>query len=85
MSFEKFGELPTVVAVEKINFQGRKKLIFQSMGPNGFNEMPHTNGFKTALGTVCWKQLQSDGAISNEWDINHSNYVKFADVGYHYW
>ena len=37
----------------KINFQGRDKLIFQSMSPNEFSEVSHTIGCKTALGTVC--------------------------------
>ena len=75
MSFEKFGGLPAVEAYEKINFQGREKLIFQIMIPNEFDEMPHTIGCKTPLGTVCKKQLQSDGAIFNRWDIDHSNCV----------
>ena len=70
VSFEKFGVLPTVVAFWKTNFQGRDKLIFQSMSPNEFSEVSHTIGSKTALGTVCYKQLQSDGAISNRGDIN---------------
>ena len=39
--------------IEKINFQGRDKLLFQSMNPNEFSEVPHTNECKTALGTVC--------------------------------
>ena len=52
-SFEKFGGLPTVVAIWKINFQGRDKLIFQSMSPNEFSEVSHTIGCKTPLGTVC--------------------------------
>ena len=38
---------------EKINFQGRDKLIFQCMNPNEFIEVPHTIGCKTALGTLC--------------------------------
>ena len=38
---------------EKINFQGRGKLIFHNMSPNKFSEVSHTNGCKTALGTVC--------------------------------
>ena len=42
VSFEKFGGLPTEVAVWEIYFQCRDKLIFQSMSPS-----------KTALGTVC--------------------------------
>ena len=53
VSFEKFWGLPTVVAFWKINFQGRDKLIFQSMSPNEFSEVSHTIGCKTALGTVC--------------------------------
>ena len=53
VSFEKFGGLPTVLVFEKINFQGRDKLFFQSMSPNEFSEVPHTNGCKTALGTLC--------------------------------
>ena len=69
--------------IEKINFQGRDKLIFQSISPNEFGEVPHTIGCKTPLGTVGHKQLQSDGAISNRQDIDHSNCVLFAGVGYH--
>ena len=38
--------------IEKINFQGRDKLIFQSISPNEFGEVPHTIGSKTLLGTV---------------------------------
>ena len=38
---------------EKINFQGRDKLIFQSISPNEFGEVPHTIVCKTPLGTVC--------------------------------
>ena len=38
--------------IEKINFQGRDKLIFQSISPNEFGEVPHTIGCKTPLGTV---------------------------------
>ena len=53
MSFEKFGGLPTVVAFEKIDFQGSDKLFFQSISPNEFGEVPHTIGCKTPLGTVC--------------------------------
>ena len=53
MSFEKIVGLPTVVAYEKINFQGRDKLIFQSISPNEFGEVPPTIGCKTPLGTVC--------------------------------
>ena len=54
VSFEKIGGLPTVEAFwKKIHFQGRDKLILQSMSPNEFSEVPHTNGCKTALGTVC--------------------------------
>ena len=37
---------------EKIYFQGRGKLNFQSMSPNEFGEVPHTIGCKTPLGTV---------------------------------
>ena len=43
----------TVVAFWKINFQGRDKLIFQSMSPNEFSEVSHTIGCKTVSGTVC--------------------------------
>ena len=53
MSFDKFGGLPTVVAFEKIDFQGSDKLFFQSISPNEFGEVPHTIGCKTPLGTVC--------------------------------
>ena len=35
------------------NFQGRDKLIFQSMNPNEFSQVSHTIGCKTPLGTVC--------------------------------
>ena len=38
---------------EKINFQGRDKLIFQSISPNKFAEVLHTIGCKIPLGTVC--------------------------------
>ena len=38
--------------IEKINFQGRDKLIFQSISPNEFGEVPHTIGCKTPLGIV---------------------------------
>ena len=38
---------------EEINFQGRDKLIIQSISPNEFGEVPHTIGCKTPLGTVC--------------------------------
>ena len=38
---------------EKIYFQGRDKLIFQSISPNEFREVPHTIGCKSLLGTVC--------------------------------
>ena len=75
MSFEKFGGLPTVVAFWEINFQGRDKLIFQNISPTEFSEVPYTIGCKTPLGTVCSKQLQSDGAISNRRDIDHWNCV----------
>ena len=34
--------------------------------------MPHTIGCTIALGIMCWKWLQSDGAISNQRAINHS-------------
>ena len=53
VSFEKIAGLPTVVAFWKINFQGRDKLIFQSMSPNESSEVSHTTGCKIALGTVC--------------------------------
>ena len=38
---------------EKINFQGRDKLIFQTMSPSEFSEVSHTIGCKIPLGTVC--------------------------------
>ena len=38
---------------EKINFQGREKLIFQSKNPNEFGEVWYTIGCKTPLGRVC--------------------------------
>ena len=38
---------------EKINFQEKDKLIFQSMSPNEFGEVPLTIGCKIPLGTVC--------------------------------
>ena len=38
---------------EQINFQGRDELIFQSMSPNEFGEVPHTVGCKISLGTLC--------------------------------
>ena len=59
------------------------QLVFQSISPNEFGEVPHTIGCKTPLGTVGHKQLLSDGAISNRRDIDHSNCVLFAGVGYH--
>ena len=53
VSFDKFGGLPTVVAFfQKINFLSRDKLIFQSMSPNEFIEVPHTIGCNISLGTV---------------------------------
>ena len=51
-----------------------------SMSPNEFGEVPNTIGCKILLGTVCWRQLQSDGAIYNRRAINHSNCVWFAGV-----
>ena len=44
-----------------------------SMSANEFTEVPHTVGCKISQGIVCYKWLQSDGAISNRRAINHSN------------
>ena len=52
-ALKKFGGLPAVVAFWENNFQGRDKLIFQSISTNEFGEVPHTIGCKTPLGTVC--------------------------------
>ena len=43
------------------------------MGANEFTEGPHTIGCIISQGIVCWRWLQSDGAIFNRWAINHSN------------
>ena len=53
MSFGKFGELPTLVAFEKINLQGGNKLIVSSMSTNEFIEVAHTIGCKIPQGIVC--------------------------------
>ena len=68
------GTKPNLVAKILASKAGTNK-YFLSISPNEFSEVPHTNGCKTALGTVCWKQLQSDGAISNWRVINHSNCI----------
>ena len=52
--FEKSGGLPTgAFFFEKIKFQSKDKLIFQSMSLNEFGEVLHTIGCKIPLGTVC--------------------------------
>ena len=38
---------------EKINLQGRKKLIILSMSANEFTEVSHTIGCKISQGIVC--------------------------------
>ena len=53
MSFEKFEGLPTLVAFQKINLQGRNKLIVLSMSANEFTEVPHTIWCKIPQGIVC--------------------------------
>ena len=53
MSFGKFGGLPTLVAFQKINLQGRNKYIVLSMIANEFTEVPHTIGCKIPQGKVC--------------------------------
>ena len=52
-----------------------KLKIVKSMSPNESSDVPNTIGCKIPLGTVCYRQLQSDGAISNRRVINHSNFV----------
>ena len=53
MSFGKFGGLPTLVAFQKINLQGRNKLIVLSMSANEFTEVPHTIWCIIPQGIVC--------------------------------
>ena len=50
------------------------------MSPNEFGEVPKIIGCKIPLGTVCSRQLQSDGAIYDRPAINHSSCVWFAGV-----
>ena len=38
---------------QKINLQGRNKLIVLSMSANEFTEVPHTIGCKISQGIVC--------------------------------
>ena len=53
MTSGKFGGLPTLVAFQKMNLQGRNKLIVWSMSANKFTEAPHTIGCKIPQGIVC--------------------------------
>ena len=52
-AFGKFGGLPTLVAFQKINLQGRNKLIVLSISANEFTEVPHTIGCIISQGIVC--------------------------------
>ena len=42
------------------------------MSTNEFTDVPHTIGCEILQGIVCWRWLQSDGAICNRQAINHS-------------
>ena len=53
MSFGKFGGLPTLVAFQKINLQGKNKLIVLITSANKFTEVPHAIGCKIPQGIVC--------------------------------
>ena len=44
-----------------------------SMSTNEFTEVLNPIGCKISQGIVCWKWLQSDGAISNRRAMNYSN------------
>ena len=58
---------------QKINLQGRNKLIVLSMSANEFTEVPLTIGCKISQGMACLRWLQSKGAIWNQGAINHKN------------
>ena len=45
--------LETLVAFQKINFQGRNKWMVQSMSANEFIKVPHTIRCKISLGIMC--------------------------------
>ena len=82
MSFEKLGGQPTFWG---LTAKDRDKFVFKSMSANEFNEVPHIIGSKIPLDTVCYRQLQSDGAHCNWRAIHHSNFLYYGGVGDFYW
>ena len=51
--WKEFSPWPTLVAFQKINLQGRNKLIVLSMSANEFTEVPHTIWCIIPQGIVC--------------------------------
>ena len=78
MSFEKFGGLPTVVAFGENEFPRQGQINFPKYEPRWVQLSATHQWMKNCSGHNVLKaitNLQSDGAISNRRDTNHSNCV----------
>ena len=86
MSFGNFGGLPTLVAFQNFNLQGRNQLIVLSMITNKFTEVPHTIGcikfHKTYYVKGDFNRMEPF-AIGGQY--KSFKFVYFGRVGYFNW